>query len=120
MGAWGAGLALLARSVAAFDYEGAFLEGVAVERLMDYDGDHEFLDVASDGLPRHRYDAAFGAVAVDLTIDLQKPADYRARGRHFGGAALDGRGPVGVAANGVLIYASGGRRLAPRAPPNSG
>ena len=79
---------------------------MAVEQLVDYDANAEFLEISSaTGLPLHRYDASFGAHPYDAVVALPgDPAAYRQRGFHFGGADLPAAGPIGYAVDGVPIF----------------
>ena len=80
---------LLVVPACALDFPSHFLRDadVAVEQLVDYDANAEFLEISSaTGLPLHRYDASFGAHPYDAVVALPgDPAAYRQRGFHFGG-----------------------------------
>ncbi|KAH8097197.1 hypothetical protein JL720_79 [Aureococcus anophagefferens] len=99
---------LLVVRACALDFPSHFLRDadVAVEQLVDYDANAEFLEISSaTGLPLHRYDASFGAHPYDAVVALPgDPAAYRQRGFHFGGADLPAAGPIGYAVDGVPIF----------------
>ena len=114
---------LLVVPACALDFPSHFLRDadVAVEQLVDYDANAEFLEISSaTGLPLHRYDASFGAHPYDAVVALPgDPAAYRQRGFHFGGADLPAAGPIGYAVNGVPIvpYYDGDGANAVEPPP---
>lgn len=96
---------LLLAAARAIDLEGIFFDNVIAERGFDYDLGREVLEVSSSGLPQHAYDASFQpGVPVTFTATLQRPEDYVQRGVAFGGRPLT-EGAIGVASNGVPIYA---------------
>ena len=65
----------------------------------------EVLDVTSTGLPHHKFDVSFEpGVPIAFSTTLPLPEDYVQRGVAFGGRPLPD-GPIGVAVNGVAIYA---------------
>ncbi|KAH8050282.1 hypothetical protein JL722_11488 [Aureococcus anophagefferens] len=98
---------LLVVRACALDFPSHFLRDadVAVEQLVDYDANAEFLEISSaTGLPLHRYDASFGAHPTTPSWRCRRPAAYRQRGFHFGGADLPAAGPIGYAVDGVPIF----------------
>ena len=96
---------LLLAAGGAVDLDTVFFDGVEAERSYDYDLGREVLDVASSGLPHHKFDVSFEpGVPVAFSTTLPRPEDYVQRGVAFGGRPLPD-GPIGVAVNGVAIYA---------------
>jgi hypothetical protein len=96
---------LLLAACGAVDLDTVFFDGVEAERSYDYDLGREVLDVASTGLPHHKFDVSFEpGVPIKFSTTLPLPEDYVQRGVAFGGRPLPD-GPIGVAVNGVAIYA---------------
>lgn len=63
----------------AVDFESVFFEGsVSVERLIDYDDGHEFLEISSSGLPQHRCRLS-AALSMDGSALERESARARAR-----------------------------------------
>ena len=97
---------LLLAAAKAVDLDTVFFDGVEAERSYDYDLQREVLDVTSSGLPHHKFDVSFEpGVPVAFSTTLPLPEDYVQRGVAFGGRPLTDGVPIGVAVNGVAIYA---------------
>ena len=71
----------------AVDLDTVFFDGVEAERSYDYDLGRDILDVASTGLPHHKFDVSFEpGVPVAFSTTLPLPEDYVQRGVACGGA----------------------------------
>ena len=93
---------LLLAACGAVDLDTVFFDGVEAERPRLRLGG-EFFGVT--GLPHHKFDVSFEpGVPIAFSTTLPRPEDYVQRGVAFGGRPLPD-GPIGVAVNGVAIYA---------------